>query len=58
MLSEVRHSKIIELLNQAGSIKVSELSKAFQVTENHSRGFREIRGFRYFEKSAWRSRSR
>ncbi|MZQ84158.1 DeoR family transcriptional regulator [Paenibacillus sp. 5J-6] len=33
MLSEVRHSKIIELLNQAGSIKVSELSKAYQVTE-------------------------
>ncbi|WP_425326206.1 DeoR family transcriptional regulator [Paenibacillus aceris] len=33
MLSEVRHSKIIELLNQAGSIKVSELSKTYQVTE-------------------------
>lgn len=33
MLSEVRHSKIIESLNQMGSIKVSELSKAYQVTE-------------------------
>ncbi|MDD9267394.1 DeoR/GlpR family DNA-binding transcription regulator [Paenibacillus sp. GCM10023248] len=33
MLPEVRHSKMIELLNQTGSIKVSELSKAYQVTE-------------------------
>jgi DeoR family fructose operon transcriptional repressor len=33
MLSEVRHSKIIELLNQDGSVKVSQLSLKLQVTE-------------------------
>jgi DeoR family glycerol-3-phosphate regulon repressor len=33
MLSDVRHTKIIELLNLHGSVKVSELSKELQVTE-------------------------
>jgi len=33
MLSDVRHSKIVEFLNSNGSVKVSELSKFLQVSE-------------------------
>ncbi|MFD0675489.1 MULTISPECIES: DeoR/GlpR family DNA-binding transcription regulator [unclassified Paenibacillus] len=33
MLSDVRHTKIVEFLNSTGSIKVSEISKSLQVSE-------------------------
>jgi DeoR family fructose operon transcriptional repressor len=33
MLSDVRHSKIIDLLNSEGSVKVAQLSKTLRVTE-------------------------
>ncbi|CAG7643815.1 putative HTH-type transcriptional regulator YdjF [Paenibacillus solanacearum] len=33
MLPEIRHAKIIEALNETGSVKVSDISKSFQVTE-------------------------
>ncbi|CAG7625363.1 DeoR/GlpR family DNA-binding transcription regulator [Paenibacillus allorhizosphaerae] len=33
MLPEIRHAKIIEALNEEGSVKVSDISKSFQVTE-------------------------
>ncbi|WP_186445631.1 DeoR/GlpR family DNA-binding transcription regulator [Paenibacillus cremeus] len=33
MLPEIRHAKIIETLNNEGSVKVSEISKQLQVTE-------------------------
>ncbi|SFM44923.1 transcriptional regulator, DeoR family [Paenibacillus sp. 1_12] len=33
MLSDVRHSKIVDFLNSDGSVKVTQLSKTLQVTE-------------------------
>ncbi|MDF2958852.1 MAG: HTH-type transcriptional regulator [Paenibacillus sp.] len=33
MLSDVRHTKIVEFLNSSGSVKVSEISKFLQVSE-------------------------